>query len=343
MKFAVFGDLHLGIKQDSTSWHEVALQWGERFVKTLQERNIDQVVFLGDFFNNRSTVSVNTLYVAYQFLDLFYKANIKLHMILGNHDLYYHNDPEVSGVALFSRYPNVTIYSKPTEVTFGTKKCWFIGWGYDQMQYKGDILFTHAEINVFKYNAKQGECNGGLRVSELLQNFNLVYTGHFHLRQNKKWSAGEVRYPGNPFQMDYSDECCVKGFEIYDTETEQVEFVPDHETPRFYRVKLSQMIKTDIEELKENIRNSYFKLILDMNITFHDVDVIMQLINACRPKTSGFEWENGQKFSQNIEEGEFQSFEIEDAITEFINQMDIPRKDEVSAYLLKIYKQAKGE
>lgn len=98
MKFAVFGDLHLGIKQDSTAWHEVALEWGERFIAELQSRNIKTAVFLGDFFHNRITVSVNTLYVASQFLDMFHEAGIDLHMIIGNHDQYYLNDPEVSGV-----------------------------------------------------------------------------------------------------------------------------------------------------------------------------------------------------------------------------------------------------
>ena len=92
------------------------MEWGKRFVEELKRRDIDTVVFLGDFFHNRNTVSVNTLYVASEFLELFYKNDIKLHMILGNHDLYYLNDPTVSGVALFRRYPNVQIYSEPTMV-----------------------------------------------------------------------------------------------------------------------------------------------------------------------------------------------------------------------------------
>lgn len=131
MKLALFGDLHMGIKQDSPDWHEVAIQWGERFIEEMKNRSIDTVIFLGDFFHNRSTVSVNTLYAASNFLDLFYKNNINLHMILGNHDLYYLNDPTVSGVALFKRYPNIFIYSKPTHVKFGSKSCCFCGWGYN--------------------------------------------------------------------------------------------------------------------------------------------------------------------------------------------------------------------
>lgn len=313
------------------------MEWGKRFVEELKRRDIDTVVFLGDFFHNRNTVSVNTLYVASEFLELFYKNDIKLHMILGNHDLYYLNDPTVSGVALFRRYPNVQIYSEPTMVQFGSKKCWFVGWGYDQLQYSGDVLFTHAEINVFRFNKKQSECNEGLRCSELLTKFKMVYSGHFHLRQNKKWDVGEVRYPGNPFQMDYSDEGSSNGFEIYDTETGEVEFVADEETPRFYRIKLSELIKRDIKEVQQEIRNTYFKLIIDMSITVQDLDILMGLINMCKPRSSTYEWENGAKFSQNVEDGDFECFELKDAIIDFINQMDISCKDEVSNYILKIY------
>lgn len=67
--------------------------------------------------------------------------------------------------------------------------------------------------------------------------------------------------------MDYSDEGSSNGFEIYDTETGEVEFVADEETPRFYRIKLSGLIKRDIKEVQQEIRNTYFKLIIDMSIT----------------------------------------------------------------------------
>lgn len=343
MKFAVFGDLHLGIKQDSTAWHEVALEWGERFIAELQSRNIKTAVFLGDFFHNRITVSVNTLYVASQFLDMFHEAGIDLHMIIGNHDQYYLNDPEVSGVQLFSKYPNITVYNKPTEVQFGSKKCWFVGWGYDQLQYSGDILFTHAEINIFRFNAKQGECNGGLKCSDLLDRYNLVYTGHFHLRQSKKYDNGEVRYPGNPFQMDYSDEFTEKGFEIYDTETGDVEFVADKLTPKFFRIKLSDLIKVDVNKIKRAIYNSYFKLIVDMNITLQDLAQLMRLVDDCQPRTSTHEWENGQKFSQSIEDGDFQPFEIEKAIEKYISKMNVPRKQEIYEIIIKLYRRAKEQ
>ena len=38
MKLAVFTDLHLGIKQDDSSWHEVALNWCDSMANTLKER-----------------------------------------------------------------------------------------------------------------------------------------------------------------------------------------------------------------------------------------------------------------------------------------------------------------
>lgn len=120
-------------------------------------------------------------------------------MVLGNHDLYYQSEYTTSGVNLFDNFENITVYNEPTLVKFGSKSALMCGWGYNPMSYSADILFTHMEVNVFKHNDKSDACDSGYKCSDLLQHFGLVYTGHFHLRQWKKYTRGEVRYPGSPF------------------------------------------------------------------------------------------------------------------------------------------------
>ena len=100
MKLAVFTDLHLGIKSDDHKWHKVALEWADSMIDKLSKEGIDNIVFLGDFFHNRSTISVDTLNVTSRFLDKF--KNFTLHMILGNHDLYYDKIYDVSAVNIFA-------------------------------------------------------------------------------------------------------------------------------------------------------------------------------------------------------------------------------------------------
>ena len=144
MKLAVFTDLHLGIKSDDHKWHKVALEWADSMIDKLSKEGIDNIVFLGDFFHNRSTISVDTLNVTSRFLDKF--KNFTLHMILGNHDLYYDKIYDVSAVNIFDGYPNIRVYKTPTHVKFGNLDTLMCGWGYDPLQDSADVLFTHARI-----------------------------------------------------------------------------------------------------------------------------------------------------------------------------------------------------
>ena len=338
MKLAVFTDLHLGIKSDDHKWHKVALEWADSMIGKLSKEGIDNIVFLGDFFHNRSTISVDTLNVTSRFLDKF--KNFTLHMILGNHDLYYDKIYDVSAVNIFDGYPNIRVYKTPTHVKFGSLDTLMCGWGYDPLQDSADVLFTHAEINVFKFNKKLGACNSDLKCSDLLDRYNTVFSGHFHLRQIKEYERGIVRYVGNPFQMDYSDEGTPKGFDIWDTETNECEFVENTISPTFVRYKLSDMVECKAyDKLKEQIRNSYFKLIIDKNITLSDLNELMTLVNLCEPRTASFEWENGQSFSQNIDEEDFvmDDFELSSVISKYVDMMEVPDKHEILNLCLYYY------
>ena len=86
---------------------------------------------MGDFFHTRNTISVNTLHIANLFLEKL--KDFTLHMILGNHDLYFHNESTVSGVNLFKNKNNIIVYDKLTKTTLGNKEVVFCGWGYDAL------------------------------------------------------------------------------------------------------------------------------------------------------------------------------------------------------------------
>lgn len=275
------------------------------------------------------------MHVASVFLNKLRDFDIK--MILGNHDLHYTSNYEISGVNLFSMYPNITVYSRPELVQIGSKSCYFCGWGYDPTAEKSDILFTHAAISLFKMNVKSEACDDGFKPSELLKKHKQIITGHFHVRQEKAYKNGEIIYPGNPFQMDFSDEGLEKGFMVYDTETGKHEFVNNMISPTFIRYNLLKMAEiTDFEGLKNTLNNSYFKLIIDASIMTQDLNTLMSLINGCNVRSSEFEWENGKNFSQDIDELDGASFELCDAIKEYVLLLDIPYKDEITEYLLNL-------
>ena len=137
--------------------------------------------------------------------------------------------------------------------------------------------------------------------------------------------------------MDYSDEGTCKGFDIYDTDTNEITFIENDISPKFLRMKLSEMTEHDIDELKSKLKNSFFKLIIDLNIKLEDLKELMLLINTAGPKSAANEWENGQNFSQDISDNKIEAINLEDCIKQFIDLLDISNKTDIFDYLIGLY------
>ena len=145
----------------------------------------------------------------------------------------------------------------------------FNGWGYNPLEQEdADVLFTHIEINTFKMSRVE-TCKDRYKLSELNKKFPLIYSGHFHLRQEKHYPGSSIKYIGNPFQMDFGDEGDVKGIEIIDFKTLQTEFIENDISPKFYRIYISK-----INQL-ESVKNKFCRLIIDTQV---DKDIINEVI-----------------------------------------------------------------
>ena len=89
MKVALISDLHFGIKKNDKIFQESQLKFfKEQLVDELKKRDINKIFVLGDIFDTRQSVNVQTENVV---LDLFRNTfkDFEVHVIVGNHDLYY--------------------------------------------------------------------------------------------------------------------------------------------------------------------------------------------------------------------------------------------------------------
>lgn len=333
MKAAIFADLHIGLKQDSADWHSIALEWADWFSAELKKRYIKTIFFLGDFFHNRNTVSVITLYTASIFLQKL--KDFDIHIIYGNHDLFYKNNPEVTGVALFDGFDNIHLYPRPEVVEMGGKKLVFCGWGYNPLDYKGDVLLTHAEVDMFQFNdtiTAQTE----LKPSALLTNYKKVISGHFHGRQIKSWKKGSIEYIGNPFQMDFSDADIDKVFGIIDLDDLSMEYVENNISPIFIENKLSEIIDyADLNRFVKLLEGNFFKLVVDKDITVLDLNELKRLFAACNVRDAKFNLVTKQDF--DVTKNDVKSFSIMDSISEYIDSIEVDNKSEIKSYILEIY------
>src|SRR5574337_237802 len=100
MKVAIVTDNHAGCRNDSAVFTEYCISFfTEQFIPYLLDNKIDTVLHLGDVFDRRKYVNFQTLCEwRTRVFDVLAEHGIKLHILLGNHDVYYKNTNSVNSV-----------------------------------------------------------------------------------------------------------------------------------------------------------------------------------------------------------------------------------------------------
>lgn len=342
-KVAVISDLHLGVHVNSPTWHEISYNWAKWIISELQAKNITDIIFCGDFFHSRSEITVNTLHQASIILDLF--NDFHLYMLAGNHDSFYKNNCSVNSIRIFSGRSNITVIDNPTTIQFAGTECFFAPWGTEINNIpESDIVFGHFEIESFRMNAHK-TCDHGFKTDDLLKKAPLVISGHFHLREERKYKTGTILYVGSPFQLDFGDEGSVKGYYILDMTNSSYTFFENNISPKHVKISLSDLIKMKNfkDEGKQLISNNIIKLEVDKTISNADLDRLSTKIGTYTPLS--YVVDNTANFDRfgagNQEEVDLSGVDITRAITDFVEMLDIQNKKDVVEYTISLYNQCK--
>ena len=223
MRVAIITDTHYGARKGSKYLHDYfEMFYRDVFFPSLEEHQIDTVIHMGDIFDSRKAIDLQSLEWAKRVvLEPLKKYNV--YLTIGNHDCYYKNTNHVNSPELLLRnYPNIKIYTKATEVKFDKLKVLFLPWinseNYDSSleilkKTTSKVVMGHLEVNGFR--ATRGHMmETGMDVN-IFDKFERVFSGHFHTRSND----GKIFYLGNPYEMFWNDVNDPRGFHIFDTET----------------------------------------------------------------------------------------------------------------------------
>ena len=228
-RMALLTDTHFGARKGSQLFHEYFQEFYEkRFFPELDRRSITSVVHLGDCFDVRKGIDYWSLdWAKTNFFDPLRERGIHLTMIVGNHDIFYKNSLKINSPRLNLReYDNITIIDSPQQIDDILMVPWICE---DNAQETFDVLEStdakycmgHLELAGF-YANKEYKCDHGTDPNHF-KKFQSVFSGHFH----KKSSKGNITYLGNPYQMFWNDEGETRGFHIFDTDTAELEFIPN--------------------------------------------------------------------------------------------------------------------
>jgi hypothetical protein len=298
LKIALITDQHLdGRKGSLAFWNYFQKFYDEIFFPTLEKEGVRTIIDLGDTFDNRKSMDYNT----FNRVDSNYFQRLKpynVHMILGNHCTYYKNTNKInSPELLLEKYPNIKVYSEPTEILMGKKVFLMMPWinsGNKEeclrmiSESQADIMCGHLECDGFEVTPGM-KFEGGFNVSDF-KNFKRVWSGHFH----HKSKHGNVQYLGNPYQMFWNDYKDTRGFHIYDTESDKLKFIKNPFEifdKIFYDDTSVDYNKQDVSDYKDK----YIKLIVEekrdyqmfetlvdrlYNVGAHDVKIVETLVDA---------------------------------------------------------------
>lgn len=334
-KIVLIGDIHIGVNKNSPDFYDLTREWFKYFLEEIEKRKINHVFVLGDWHHYRDEISVMTLDVSTEIMNMFPK-NIQVHILTGNHDCYFKDTSEIHSLKMFDQWENVFIYDKTTILKSGDKKIKVIPWGCDVADAENtDYVFGHFEIQNFKMN-NFTICSKGDDSSELLKGGKSIYTGHFHKYQHKDYKKGSITYVGSPFQHNFNDVGNENGFHVLDFKSGGCEFVKNSSVfPTFEYVKLSNIKNLD----KDSIRGNYIKLIVDIDIKESVLEQLIIKLNALQPKNLIVDDINMKKsldignISDNIGE-----LNIQESIEEFVSKMgDIKHREETLTRINKYY------
>jgi DNA repair exonuclease SbcCD nuclease subunit len=341
-KVAIFSDLHLGVHLDSTTWHQVAIDWCDWFIVELQQRKIQDIIFLGDFYHHRSDVSVSTLHVASVILEKLKDFNII--MIVGNHDSYYKQRSDINSLSILGGRNNIKILSETTVTRLFGRTCIFLPWSADISNLEdADIIFGHLEIESFKMNSFK-TCDHGMKTQDLLKKSNLIMSGHFHLRDERKYDNGTIIYVGNPFEMDFGDTGSTKGIYILDIEKMKYDFVENNLSPKHKKISLTELTNTKnitSSDINQIINGNFVKFVVDKKANSEVIDTLIQKFSGYRPLSFTTDYTYTEN-NYNIDDKNYDTtgVDMEATIEEFVRVLDIENKESIIQYCSDLYKRA---
>jgi len=229
MKVAIITDTHYNFRKGSQVFHDYFEKfYNEVFFPFLKKNKIDTVIHLGDIFDNRRATDYWSIeWTRRVILDPLKKY--KVHLVLGNHDIFYKNTNKLNSPELLvGDYKNINIYTKATNVQVGGQEVLFIPWITPDSESEtlaaiqntsARVAMGHLELTGFY--AHRGHVQEAGRDKSVFQKFDRVFSGHYHTRSDD----GKIFYLGNPYQLYWNDYGDNRGFTIWDTETNDLQYV----------------------------------------------------------------------------------------------------------------------
>ena len=288
MKIALLGDTHFGVRNDARHFHEYYEKfYSEVFFPYLEEHGIDTIIQLGDLFDRRKYINFLSLAESRRyFFDECKKRNIRLHALIGNHDIFWRNSLEINSPDLLLRdYDNITLWAKHGTLELDGAVFDMIPWMCNENENeirefvsKSTSPYCVGHFELVGYYMQRGQVSHEGYEDIFLKNYDQVYSGHYHSRSASV--DGKIAYLGTPYELFWSDYKDQKGFGVFDTQSNVFKFVTN---PNRMFHKLTYDDTKELNEDFSNLKNKYIKIVVVQKTNPQKFDTFMDDIYKMNP------------------------------------------------------------
>lgn len=284
-------DIHLGLRNASIEWIENITSYFDKFfiplLKKYKKKEKVMVIIAGDFFDNRQHIDINVMNIG---SSIMYKLSkeAEVFVLVGNHDIYKKKDTDVTSLKLFDMFDNVNVIYQMSEILLpNDKEMLLIPWVGDHKEEtklltknkNKDFIIMHTDIAGLNFDNGR-EIIDGTNASVLESA--KIYSGHIHKRQENE----KVVYLGSPYQLRRSDIGNNKGvYSLTFGDSVKQEFVPNEYSPKFLRIRISDILDLPIEQIKKIVENNYVDIIIKKkHMNEINIAKLMEAMDLCNTK-----------------------------------------------------------
>lgn len=344
MKIALLNDSHFGAKNDSETFYHVQKKFfEEQFFPYLKENNINNILHLGDLFDRRKYINFKTLdFFNNVFLKPLLEMNIQMDIIAGNHDVFLKNTNTLNSLHLLLPEDKINIYINPLEKKYDGKLFFLCPWvtrdNLDEFQKmrektKAKICFGHFDFSGFDMLPGIKSYHGFPKKD--FKKFDKVFSGHYHTKSDD----GHIHYLGVQYEITWADYADRKGFHIFDTKTEDLEFIINPNIWHkkiFYNDKKNNYKKFDAKEYEM----CYVKIIVEEKENPHMMEKMIEKLQ----KNNVIDLVVVDLAHEDTSDFEISDFEVTDTISyleKYVEENEgFKDKDSVKSILSSIYTEA---
>jgi DNA repair exonuclease SbcCD nuclease subunit len=256
----IFSDIHVHPHKRKVERLEDCLKALDWVFQTAIDHNIEEIIFGGDLLHERQRIDSFTYMRVWEVLKKHMNGDLRLYLLLGNHDMWYATKWSVSSILPFSALPGVEVINKPARIKIAGANFDFIPYTHDpiaalkelkkmpgQATYAvGHIALTGAKLNTHGHAADVViEHDGDMVVVDptIFKDYEQVFLGHYHAEQQL---ADNVEYIGSPLELSFGEAFQKKHIIVFDAGKNEKKYIENTFSPKHLYLKQNQLDKYDL-------------------------------------------------------------------------------------------------